>query len=50
MARKARQPKARTEGAHRRRYSAVEVLMAGFGGLVLILVVGIIVTALLQGK
>lgn len=50
MARKTRHPRTRAEGARRRRYSAVELLMAGLGGLVLILVVGIIVTALLQGR
>jgi len=49
MARKTRHPKARGEGPRRRRYTAVEVLMASLGGLVLILVVGIIVTAVLQG-
>ena len=50
MARKARHLRNRSEGARRRRYSAVELVMAGLGGLVLILVVGIIVTALLQGE
>jgi hypothetical protein len=49
MARKTRQSKARSQATRRRRYTAVELLMASLGGLVLILVVGIIVTAMLQG-